>query len=325
MSPNKPILLLLCLFAWLLPYVMGAQVESALELMADTASWQNWDGPRPKVKTVIIPQEIIHAPVLLEMLSKEDSLKNIPFYAYYGSWDNEFIWHKRKSIPFVHDTLVLNLIHEDCDFYFPTDKGHQTSPFGPRWGRMHYGLDLDVETGDPVMAAFEGLVRISDYSDSYGNVVVIRHPNGLETLYAHLSKRIAEEGQYVQPGEIIGLGGNTGRSYGSHLHFETRYLGNPFDPNYLINANQKQLRDTVFYLTPQKLEKNSENISVNAKKTEAPSTKSKKSGGQTHVVRSGETLSYIAKKHHTTVSNLCRLNKIKPTTKLKVGQRIKVK
>ena len=111
---------------------------------------------------------------------------------------------------------------------------------------MHYGLDIDLETGDAVSAAFEGMVRISQHHDSYGNVVVIRHNNGLETLYAHLSERSVSPGDHVEAGDIIGLGGNTGRSYGSHLHFEIRFLGRPLNPAAVIDfPNETVKSDTL--------------------------------------------------------------------------------
>jgi murein DD-endopeptidase MepM/ murein hydrolase activator NlpD len=227
--------------------------------MADTASWSNYDGPFKRKKQEENKSEKpyvnLHPYFLdLKLLTKADSLKKIPAHAQYLSWDNQNIWHKRRTVHFPNDSIVFKLINEDCDFVFPTEMGRQTSPFGPRWGRMHYGLDLDLDTGDPVVSAFEGLVRISQWSDSYGNVVVVRHPNGLETLYAHLNERKVLSGQYVQAGELLGLGGNTGRSFGAHLHWEIRYLGNPFDPNYVVIPSKKALKSTNFILTQKKLD-----------------------------------------------------------------------
>lgn len=116
-------------------------------------------------------------------------------------------------------------------FCMPTPSRKVTSKFGPRWGRRHEGLDIKVYIGDTIRAAFDGKVRIVKFNrGGYGYYVVIRHPNGLETLYGHMSKQIVKENQIVKAGEPIGLGGNTGRSYGSHLHFETRLLGKPIDP-----------------------------------------------------------------------------------------------
>lgn len=130
-------------------------------------------------------------------------------------------------------------------FHMPTSSRQQTSPYGRRWGKIHAGLDIKVYLGDTIRAAFDGKVRIVKYNArGYGYYVVIRHPNGLETLYGHLSKQLVAEDQIVRAGDIIGLGGNTGRSFGSHLHFETRLLGQPIDPALMFDfANQDIVTD----------------------------------------------------------------------------------
>jgi murein DD-endopeptidase MepM/ murein hydrolase activator NlpD len=290
-------------------------------MMADTASWLNAQEfilvksksvyPTPNIPTID-----------LDLKGVADSLAKIPSYANYQSWDTQNIWHKKRNVVFPNDSsLFFQLIKDSCDFAFPTDLGRQTSPFGPRWGRLHAGLDLDLDTGDPVYSMFEGLVRISQFSDTYGNVVVVRHPNGLETLYAHMSARMVVPGQYVQAGNMLGLGGNTGRSYGAHLHFETRYLGNPFDPTYMITPNQKALKSSVFELNKNKL-----NAPTNSPSTPTANNNSRSnSGSKYHTVKRGDTLSSIAVKNRTTVSKLCKLNRIRPSTNLKIGQKLKVR
>lgn len=131
-------------------------------------------------------------------------------------------------------------------FSMPTTSRKITSNFGPRWGRMHKGLDVKVYIGDTIRSAFDGKVRICRYDgNGYGYFLVIRHPNGLETVYGHLSKQIVKEGQVVRSGEPIGLGGNTGRSTGSHLHFETRILGEAINPAFMFDfENQDVTGDT---------------------------------------------------------------------------------
>jgi murein DD-endopeptidase MepM/ murein hydrolase activator NlpD len=310
-------------------------VESALLLMADTSSWSNAaEFLKPK-KTKFNPSVDL-TQIELNLHGVADSLLKIPSYSRYLNWDTQNIWHKRRNVNFTNDSAVhFTLINDSCDFVFPLAKGHQTSPFGPRWGRLHAGLDLDLETGDPVSSAFEGLVRISQFSDSYGNVVVVRHPNGLETLYAHMSARMVVSGQYVQAGDLLGLGGNTGHSFGAHLHFETRFLGNPFDPAYLIIPNKKSLKSKTFDLThenlytPTKAPVSPQAKTVKPKKesreTKTNGNSKKNSEKKYYTVKKGDSLTTIASKNKTTVSKICKLNGIKPSSKLKAGQKLRVK
>lgn len=138
----------------------------------------------------------------------------------------------------VNLTLAFN---NSCDYVHPFE-GRVTSGFGHRRRKMHYGMDIDLETGDKVKVAFEGMVRFAMWNNSYGNLVIVRHANGLETYYAHLSKIDVKPGDYVQAGDYIGLGGNTGHSFGAHLHFEVRYQGIPINPEYLIDFEARKLK-----------------------------------------------------------------------------------
>lgn len=307
-----------------------AQVDSWYELMTDTANWKNYDGPykRKKVETQTETSNTVNLhPYFLDLklLTKADSLKKLPAHAQYLSWDNQNIWHQKRTIQFPLDSIIFQLVSEECDFAFPTEMGRQTSPFGPRWGRMHSGLDLDLETGDPVVSAFEGLVRISQWSDSYGNVVVVRHLNGLETLYGHLNERKVLSGQYVQAGDLLGLGGNTGRSYGAHLHWEVRYLGQAFDPAYLVIPSKRALKSPTFSLTQKKIDQPLV-VRVAPKASEEPKTGSTNTTTKkTYTVKKGDTLGSIARKNGTTVDKLCKLNGLKTSSVLKVGQKLRVK
>lgn len=238
-----------------------------------------------------------------------DSLSVIPGYDMYCHWNTDLIFDRARTSRFMHDTLCLVLSETDDDHAMPC-AGHVTSPFGPRRGRMHYGLDLKLRTGDPVVCAFPGVVRISKFNRSFGHVVVVRHHNGLETLYAHLSKRLVTPGQVVAAGDTLGKGGNTGRSYGSHLHFEVRFLDQPIDPALLFDAEQGQLKAKTFELNKGTFE------AMAAAKVAAGSRKY-------HVVRPGDTLSAIARRHGTSVSGLCRLNGISQHRVLQIGQRIR--
>lgn len=212
------------------------------------------------------------------------------------------------------------------------------SRFGYRHGRRHQGVDLPLKTGTPVVAAFDGRVRVSTYNGGYGNLVVIRHENGLETYYGHLSKREVEVGDWVRAGDLIGLGGSTGRSTGPHLHFETRYKGYAFDPQWLIDFQQGILRHRLFtlkkrYFNPGSRYAQSEEDEEEIQKgdeqerqqAEQERRRKEAAARQYHKIRSGDTLSGIAKKYGTTVSKICSLNGIKSTTVLQVGKTIRVK
>ncbi len=217
--------------------------------------------------------------------------------------------------------------------------------FGYRHGRRHQGIDLPYPTGTPVYAAFDGKVRISDWVGGYGNLIVIRHANGLETCYGHLSRRDVESGDWVSAGDVIGLGGSTGRSTGPHLHFETRYKGAAFDPAWLIDFETGTLRHRLlkirsWYFNPnqryvQDVDDEDEIFRTDEEERIAAEEQAKKEAAaraaaeaaaiKWHTIKSGDTLSGIARKYHTTVRELCRLNNMKESSVLSVGKKIRVR
>ena len=236
-----------------------------------------------------------------------------------------------KDLPDELDILLVDSIHGYCIPH----PGPVTSTFKYRRRRPHKGVDIGLNTGDAVYAAFDGVVRVdmtTRYSGGYGNVIVIRHVNGLETYYGHLSKYIVKSGDIVKAGELIGYGGSTGRSTGPHLHFETRYMGQAFDPERIFDFQSGTLRDEVFTLKKHYFNVNS-HYGMNDTQSIAASTKapknsgsSKSSGGKVYYkVKSGDTLGKIAKRHGTTIDKICRLNGIKRTKTLQIGQRLRVK
>lgn len=246
-------------------------------------------------------------------------------------WDTEMIhvtgvdW---KDIPDNIDILLVDSVHGYCIPH----PGPVTSGFKYRRRHAHKGVDIGLNTGDAVYAAFDGMVRVdmtTRYSGGYGNVVVIRHINGLETYYGHLSKYIVKSGDIVKAGELIGYGGSTGRSTGPHLHFETRYMGQAFDPERIFDFQSGTLRDEIFTLKKHYFNVNS-HYGMSDKQSAAASNKPPKnqSGGSAPVfykVKAGDTLSKIAKRQGTTVAKLCKLNGIKSTKTLQIGQRLKVR
>lgn len=203
----------------------------------------------------------------------------------------------------------------DCStFILPIDTMTRvTSKYGPRRRRMHKGIDLKVQIGDTIRAAFDGKVRIRNFERrGYGNYLVVRHPNGLETVYGHLSKMLVDVNDIVRAGDPIALGGNTGRSTGSHLHFETRFLGQAINPADIIDfENSVPHQDTYVF----------HNIKINGRKSNIYTSSSDQM--VYHRVKSGDTLGKIARMYGTSVNELCRLNGIKSTSMLRLGQSIR--
>lgn len=222
--------------------------------------------------------------------------------------------------------LVDELDQYHCPFIGTV---HPRGKFGPRRGRRHQGVDLPLKTGDPIYAAFTGKVRMSRYFGAFGNLVVIRHENGIETFYAHLSKRNVEEGQWVNAGDVIGLGGSSGRSTGPHLHFETRYNGFAFDPQWLIDFKTGKLRHRLFVLKKKffniysNYEQDFEDEFKNHEEDKAEDAE--RAAMKYYTIRSGDTLSKIARNNGTTISELCRLNGISQNATLRIGKRIRVR
>jgi murein DD-endopeptidase MepM/ murein hydrolase activator NlpD len=249
---------------------------------------------------------------ILKTVKYNDSLiQNKPAYYLYRQWDTTNIHPLKVDLTQMKDTIRLLLVYDkNCDFRIPF-AGNVTSSFGYRRGRAHNGTDIDLETGDTVRCMFDGVVRIAKKNKGYGNVVIVRHNNGLETVYAHLSKINVLPDEYVQAGTVIGLGGNTGRSTGSHLHFELRYLGNAINPADAIDFKQQKLKNDTLAITQKTF------------KVVKPVYKG--GGGKYYTVKKGDTLSKIAKMHGTTVAKLCKLNGIKATTPLKIGRKLKVR
>lgn len=233
------------------------------------------------------------------------------------------------------DKITLWLVDSSSEYCCPY-KTKVYSKFGVRHRRRHQGVDLPLTKGDPIAAAFDGKVRISKWSRGYGNVVVIRHPNGLETFYGHLSERKVERGDWVEAGQIIGLGGSTGRSTGPHLHFETRYRGYAFDPEWLIDFETGTLRHGVFNLrkkylssasryVPESEEEEEEILIAEGEdRAEAERRAAEEAAMKFHTIKSGDTLGAIARKYGTTVSQICKWNNITPKTTLRIGRKLRV-
>ena len=237
------------------------------------------------------------------------------------AWKNDVtITYNENPVDQLKDTLwlcVLDSVHNVA--VMPVKNASITSHFGIRRGRNHNGTDLDLETGDTVYAAFDGMIRYAKYHrGGFGNLIIVRHFNGLETYYAHLSKLLVKPNTPIKAGDPIGLGGNTGRSTGSHLHFEVRFYDQPIDPELIFDFKKYHIKSENLFVHSGVFEHSRSSRS-------GASTGGTEAGQKYYRVRSGDTLSAIAARHHTTVSRLCKLNHIKSTSILRIGQSIRLR
>ena len=258
----------------------------------------------------------------------EREMTENPSAQLYDDWNNVYA-HRATELP---DSFRINL----RNFCMPTTNRVITSKMGPRWGRMHKGLDIKVYIGDTIRAAFSGKVRIKKYERAgYGKYLVIRHNNGLETIYGHMSDWLVEENQVVKAGQHIGLGGNTGRSTGSHLHFETRLCGVALNPALLFDFVNQDVTADYYMFRKETFEHESVAINKNllleggrsnelAKEADNNNGRNRNvrefSETKYHKVSVGETLTSIAKRRGTTVAQLCKLNHLTRDVKVRPGQ-----
>ena len=247
----------------------------------------------------------IDSVALIRQIHKE--MAAYPAYSLYPDWNNERVHAYGKTVV-IPDSFRIDM----TGFCMPTSNTKITSKFGPRRRRMHNGLDVKVYIGDTIRAAFSGKVRMVKYERrGYGQYVVIRHENGLETVYGHLSKQLVKEDQYVEAGEVIGLGGNTGRSTGSHLHFEPRFLGQAIYPALLFDFEKQDIvADSYLFQKGRNRYRNNRNAGTITSDGDI----------QYYKVRKGDSLARISKKTGTSIDALCKLNRITRRTTLRIGQ-----
>jgi murein DD-endopeptidase MepM/ murein hydrolase activator NlpD len=225
-----------------------------------------------------------------------------PASCYYHTWDTKGLFIP-ESIPSGDSGQILVLAGNYRKFCMPVI-GAVTSKFGWRDSSNHYGVDLDLNKGEPVKGAFDGKVRFSGRHGAYGNVIIIRHYNGLETVYAHLSKINVKPNQLVKAGDVIGLGGSTGRSTGTHLHFETRFKGHPVNPKYFISFEEGLLVSNRVRVI-----KKSNVVAIRPE------------GIDFHVIEKGDSWYNIAQRYGLTVKELKNKN---IASQFKVGKPIKL-
>jgi LysM repeat protein len=256
----------------------------------------------------------------IEELSSDSLLSNNETL-YKNIWNSTQIKYPLNTLPPRDDLITITLVEQqDNPFVLPV-KGQVISKFGRRGRRMHTGTDIRLNSGDTVRCAFDGKVRLAKRFSGYGNLVLVRHDNGLETIYAHLKAIKVKVNDTIKAGDLIGLGGRTGRATCNHLHFETRLFGEPFDSNKYIDFECYALRDNYVFYKNKQFEINLENFNNKEALESMPTLAAKvsKSGSSKHVIRKGDNLWVIAKKYNTTVKKLCTTNNITAQKTLKVG------
>lgn len=266
----------------------------------------------------------------LDNLFQDEAEPELDIYT--EGWDCKLVnAYKNADVPQCQDI--------DVSGYVMPHSGYLTSPYGyrKRFRRMHKGVDIKVYIGDTIRSAFNGKVRLTNYERrGYGKYVIVRHENGLETVYGHLSEFLVEADQYVKAGEPIALGGNTGRSTGPHLHFETRFMGYPINPAAIFDFANQTVHTDVYTFDKNTYQKarnydpaaNTHYANEWRKANPQPArSRVSASGGSNggsdiYIVRKGDSLSKIASRNGISLQRLCRLNNLTTKSKLRIGQKI---
>jgi len=261
---------------------------------------------------VLHPKELETSPTY-SFVNRDSSF--YPAHAYYNRWNSRVAWDYPGSIS-KNDSIEVLLLKENKDeYHHPIGVktlrryfGWVTSPFGWRDGRAHNGVDLELHHWDSIYCMFPGKIRMARTYSDYGKVVVVRHNNGLETLYAHMSKTAVKEGQVVKAGALLGHGGQTGNATGTHLHLEMRFKGLPINPAHIVSFKNKEVHADTLVLKKMKHSYIAFPI-----------------GTEFHTVKRGEYPSKVAKRYGITTEKLCQMNEITRKTRLSVGQKLRVK
>lgn len=250
---------------------------------------------------------------------------------YYKVWDSNSVNPYGIDASKFRDTVQIALYDSAKNQYWsaPMASNRINSNFGYRRYRWHHGTDLDLDTGDPIYAVFDGIIRVKKYGRGFGNHIVIRHSNGLETVYGHLSATDVEVGDYVKAGQMIGKGGSTGRSTGPHLHFEMRYEGNSIDPATIFDFEKNEIKLKDFELTAA----NFKHLGARVNSTHTHEDDGEDDADETHSVRrvvyhkikSGDSLWKISRQYGVTISSICKLNNISTRANLRLGRRLRVR
>lgn len=289
----------------------GGEEELEAELLINES---DFDSKELKKELSIVSEDTTSFEPMMENLVEvaeelQISKEWITIHEYFSIWDSKNINPYEFDPTKFRDSVNLTLFDTLVNAWSPPlDNSHVTSHFGSRHYRWHYGTDIRLNIGDSVRTVFDGIVRIKKFDPSgYGYYILVRHKNGLETLYGHLSKQMVEVGDELKAGEVIGLGGNTGRSSGPHLHFEFRYQGNPLNPEDIYDFESNSLISDTLLVTAESFSYLKEARKIHY-----------------HKVRRGDTLSGISKRYGVPLTKLCSLNGIRKNTVLRVGQRLRI-
>jgi hypothetical protein len=285
----------------------------------------------PEMEIEYVLDSIELSDTLPELFPADDLYKNL--------WNCTNIKYPKTEFARKNDTIIFTLVGPGEHPYVQPFKGRVISKYGPRHGRMHTGTDINLHLGDSVLCAFDGKVRLARRFSGYGNLVLVRHKNGIETIYAHLKSFNVKVNDTIKAGDLVGLGGRTGRATTEHLHFETRIFGDPFDSNKYIDFENDTLRcNHIYYKNKQiaididqlKIEpvkaptqqlavKTGTIKPVNNSTIASSSSLTNGNGPVQHIIRSGDNLWTIARKYNTTVKSICEINKITVNQILKIG------
>ena len=318
-------------------YLNAQSTEASKPFVIDTVKTSGRKAVLYSDKTWMYEEDINFDGVLNKPL--HDYMNRDSNIVYKSYWNNDICYITDNDMANMKDTAWLTVLDSLHPHFAIPVPGILTSGFKYRSGRWHKGVDLDLDVGDTIRAAFSGKVRYAKYNQSgYGNLIIIRHYNGLETYYAHQSKLLVAPNDYVEAGQVIGLGGKTGRAYGAHLHFEVRFYDVAFNPEKIFDFAKKEIRDCNLLLSKKDFRygkyasSSSSNRSSVAElrsrppRTSSSSSSSSDSGGKTyHTIRKDDSLWKISRKYGTTVDALCKLNGISKSTILKIGRKLRVK
>lgn len=252
-------------------------------------------------------------------------------------WDEKEVNPYKFPLDSLAENWSLWLVDSLGSYHVPVT-GRVSSKFGIRNGRRHQGVDIAINVGTPLHCTFDGKVRFAGVKGGYGNLVIIRHNNGLETFYGHMSRMDVKAGDIVRAGDQIGLSGNTGHSTGPHLHFETRYMGLAMDPQRIIDFSTGYLSHRMMVLKRRYFneasrydqnfddefllkEDDAKALAEQRRKQEEAARKAQ----VWHTVKNGENLGVIARKYHTTVNNICKLNGLKNANSIRAGKKLRVR